>query len=92
VGVLGLAAGALLGWTTLRLARDGAGGRVEQATGIATRSVQHAGRSTRYYYHIGGQRLAVSHRAYQALLPGRAYRVYYTPRSQRVVGMEVVER
>jgi hypothetical protein len=88
VGLIGLVAGALLGWTTTRLALDAANGRVESAAGTATRSIHHAGRSTTYYYHVGGQRFAVSYRGYQALLPGRAYRVYYTPRSGRLVGIE----
>jgi hypothetical protein len=92
VGLMGLVAGALLGWTTLRLALDAGGRRVEVANGIATRSFRAAGRSTRYYYHIDGQRFDVSYRGYQALVPGRAYRLYYTPRSMRVVGIEAIER
>jgi hypothetical protein len=49
------------------------------------------GRRTTYYYHVGGQQFAVSYPAYQALVPGRAYRLYCAPRSRRVVGIEVVE-
>jgi YD repeat-containing protein len=92
VGFLGLVAAGLLGWTTLRLALDAASGRVEEAEGRVTRSFQAAGRSMRYYYHIEGRRLDVSYREYQALVPGRAYRVYYTPRSRRVVGVEATDR
>jgi hypothetical protein len=41
-----------------------------------------------YYYVIGGQRFSVSKGAYNALLEGKPYRIYYVPRSKRLVSIE----
>jgi hypothetical protein len=91
-GLIGVIVGLMLGWTMLKLMLDLFSGRVEQASGVGTRSIRPAGRSTTYYYHIGGQRFTVSYRGYQALVPDQVYRLYYVPRSRRLVGIEAAER
>ena len=44
-----------------------------------------------YYYQVAGQKFSVSLRAYQALVSGPNYRLYYTPRSKRLVALESVQ-
>ena len=41
-----------------------------------------------YYYQINNLRFEVSQRSYNALIAGLPYRLYYTPRSKRMVGIE----
>jgi hypothetical protein len=45
---------------------------------------------TRYYFRCGPLRLTVSGGAYQALVAGYTYRVYYSPRRQRALSAEVI--
>lgn len=48
-------------------------------------------RSTRYYYVIGNQHFQVSRRAYNALVEGLTYRIYYLPRTRKLVSIEVLD-
>jgi hypothetical protein len=43
-----------------------------------------------YYYVIGGQRFSVSKAAYNALIEGKPYRIYYAPHSRRLVSIELL--
>jgi hypothetical protein len=45
---------------------------------------------TRYYFRCGPHKLTVSGGAYQALVAGYTYRVYYSPRRQRALSAEVI--
>jgi hypothetical protein len=44
-----------------------------------------------YYYVIGGRRFPVSKAAYNALLDGKLYRIYYVPHSKRLVSIEPLQ-
>jgi hypothetical protein len=45
-------------------------------------------RRTNYYYVVNDQRFNVGQRGHQALIQGRRYRLYFFPRSKRVVSVE----
>lgn len=47
-------------------------------------------RRTNYYYIVNGQRFDVGQQGHQALIQGRRYRLYYYPRSKRVVSVEPI--
>jgi len=70
--------------TMLGLQLDLLFGRLRSAEGIVTRFVDSSGDSegpsyTHYYYKLDDLQFRVSSKAHDALVPGRAYRVYYTP-------------
>jgi hypothetical protein len=72
--------------------RDLLAGEVASVEGaVEERSITTgSGRSrrTRHYYEVDGQRFQVSALALQALVRGRRYRLYFLPRSKRVIGVE----
>jgi len=45
-------------------------------------------RRTHYYFELGGQRHPVPAVALQALVQGRPYRLYFLPRSKKVISVE----
>jgi hypothetical protein len=49
-----------------------------------------SGRRSRIYYYFAleGLRFSVSSAAYEALIEGLTYRVFYLPRTQMLVGIE----
>lgn len=49
-----------------------------------------SGRSTVKYYLINGTRFDVGSRAYDALVEGEQYRVYYTPLTKTIVSIEAI--
>jgi hypothetical protein len=77
-----------LGWSIIKLGLDVLGGRVEMVEGPVQRTYARAGRSTNYYYQVGGQKFSVSLRAYQAMVSGQNFRVYFGPRSKRLLALE----
>jgi hypothetical protein len=69
--------------------RDGFGGQVQSAMGVVTREMRSQGRSgTNLYYRIEDTRLEVNYPAYEALVEGIRYRVYYAPRSKKLASIE----
>lgn len=69
-------------------------GRLETIEGKLTERevVSHSNRTTtrHFYYVIDGQRFVTNYAANQASLQGEVYRLYYLPRSRRVVSAEPV--
>ena len=43
-----------------------------------------------YYFRANHMHFLVSYRAYEALLEGRTYRLFYTPKSQKLINVEPV--
>ena len=78
-------------WQARRLVRDLRTGEVDIAEGIVHKyRVRERRRSggTRYYYRLDRVRLAVGRIAYNALVAGQRYRVYFAPHSRTVVAVE----
>jgi len=88
IGLLGLFLGGLMLNQCLKFVRDALGGAVQQVEGPVRKSVVSSGRSTTYYYHAGREKFTVSRSAYAALVPNLTYRLYYAPRSRRIVAVE----
>ena len=101
--VVAVLLGGLFGWVgfglTLRAALDLLASRVEFVDGVVHKKIKSSGRrrastslhgraSLIYYYEIDRKRFQVSECAYQALIENRAYRLYYAPHSQALVGVE----
>jgi hypothetical protein len=63
-------------------------GRVDVMEGLVTTEVQNNEGSTSYFYRLDGQRFSVNEPAYHALVDGRRYRAYVTPRTHTLVGIE----
>lgn len=67
---------------------------IEQAQGAGRKEKRTGGgrnRSTRYYYIIGDKSFQVTRRAYAALIDGLDYRLYYLPRTKKLVSIEPVD-
>jgi len=88
VAVIGVGGTLLIAWSIVKLGLDLLGGRVESVEGQVVRTYASTGRSTTYYYQVGGLKFTVTLRAYQALVSGPVYKVYYAPRSKRLLALE----
>ena len=99
-----LATGAFLfgagyfGWYGIRLYLDLRAGVVSRIEGFVTATERETDVATRYggkvpvwtyYWNVDGQKFAVIGKAYVALMPG-PHRLYYLPRSRRVIAAEPI--
>jgi hypothetical protein len=72
-----------------RRVQDLAAGRVETIEGEVERTMDNSGDGGPvYHYTIGTFRFSVSLPAYNALVPGLRYRIYYLPKTKRLVSIE----
>jgi len=83
------AVGLYLFQRTFKIVADVWAGQVAHAQGHVRKTVSR-GRSTSYYYWIESLRFRVSGQAYNALVEGIEYRIYYAPRSKLLVGIEPI--
>lgn len=82
------------GWMFLSGVLDMSLSSIEQWQGVGRKQKRTSGgksRSTTYYYVIDGKSFQVSRRAYNALFEGIAYRIYYLPRTKKLVSIEPVD-
>lgn len=82
------------GWMVVGGLLDMSISSIEQAQGPGRKEKRTSGgksRSTRYYYVIGGKSFQVTRRAYTALMDGLDYRIYYLPRTKKLVSIEPVD-
>lgn len=88
LGLIGLIVSLRTGWSIVRVIWDMWNGKIARSDGQVARYI-HKARNTRYYtYQVNGLKFYVSQSAYNALIEGREYRVYYAPRSKRLVAIE----
>ncbi len=78
----------LILWSIWRTISDLREGKVLTREGPIQRVVQRGNKSVSYYYQMGDLRFNVLTAGYNALVEGRAYRVYYLPRSKTLLGIE----
>ncbi|HRF47598.1 MAG TPA: hypothetical protein PLC98_08245 [Anaerolineales bacterium] len=80
--------------TIIAGAREAFAGRVESITGHLdeTSEVRGSGKSRRtyYYYVIDGQKFQVTPAAHKASIENLRYRLFYLPRSKKVVSIEPI--
>lgn len=92
--VLGLLFAVFAGATLVTPILDLLAGEVKQVRGPVDKQIITTGsgrsRQTSYYYAVEGQRFRVHAAAYNALIEGRLYRLFYLPRSKKIVGVEVL--
>lgn len=82
------------GWMVLGGLLDIVFPSLQQAQGAGRKEKRAGGgrsRSTRYYYVIADKRFPVTRRAYAALMEGLEYRLYYLPRTQKLVSIEPID-
>lgn len=65
-------------------------GKVKSVDGPIAREIRRSRYSHSYYYVIDGYRFQVSTEAYNALVEGRPYRVYYASHSQQLLSLELL--
>ncbi len=82
-----LAGAGYVAWQGLRTVRDAMAGKVSSIQGRVYKTM-HSGRSTTFYYVLDNLNWIVSRTAYNALVEGEPYRVYYVPLSRRLVAIE----
>jgi len=75
-------------WNILGAVWDILTGKATHTEGIVTRHEHRTRNSRSYSYQINQHKFKVSHIAYNALIDGREYRVYFAPRSKRLLGIE----
>jgi hypothetical protein len=66
-------------------------GIVLSSDGLITRERRRTKNNTTYFYVLNELKFRVSPNAYNALIEGLHYRVYYTPRSKTLVSVEALE-
>ena len=79
-------------WNTVNQFIDLTTSMPEMIDGTASKVTRQkgSGRSKRtvYYYVVGGKEFEVSAIAYKAIIEGLQYRVFYTPRTTRLLSIE----
>jgi len=88
LSILGLILLLRISWSVIRIFIDIWNGKVEHTDGLVTRHIHHARNTLYYTYQINNLKFHVSRSAYNALIEGRQYRVYFAPRSKRLVAIE----
>lgn len=75
-------------WRSSELILDLRDGRVASAEGHVTKTMSFYDKGGAMFYGLGGMKFAVSNQAYNALIEGTTYRIFYTPRSKFLVSIE----
>ncbi len=78
-------------WGAVNVTRDVMDDRVVSIRGRVRRLVRRSSKSTTYYYVLDKLQFVVSGAAYNALIEGREYQMYYLPRAKKLIGIEPVE-
>jgi len=82
------------GWMVINGLLDMSISTLDQVEGSGykeKRTSRGKNRSTSYYYVIGGQSFQVNRTAYTALIDNLNYRVYYLPRTKKLVSIEPID-
>lgn len=82
---------AIIAWNLVQSTQDLLAGEVASAEGFVRRTVHRSNKSTSYYYKLDKLSFSVSGTAYNALVEGLRYRVYYLPRSKKLLGIEPLD-
>jgi hypothetical protein len=99
VAALGIVGGALVAWLTLRFQRRMSADLAERKVAVVEGMIRKTTRtstdsdgstSTTYHYRIGRLSFRVRRAGYRLLNARLRYRVYYLPRTRKVVNLEPV--
>lgn len=78
------------GWSIAQIIGDLWNGKASRVEGTVARETRWSRYSRSYYYVAGSHRFQVSEAAYNALFEGKTYCIYFVPRSQRLVSIELL--
>lgn len=73
---------------SIRIMSDVWHGEISKIEGPVSKKVRRSRYSHSYFYVSGPYRFQVSRTAYTALIEGKMYRIFYVPRSKRLVSIE----
>ena len=76
------------GWDMVKILTDLWNGRVSDVEGLVVRESHRSRYHTSYYYVVESFKFEVSEAAYNALIEGVQYRIWYAPHSKRLVSIE----
>jgi len=77
-------------WSAVQIVMDLWRGRVISVEGPVVRQSHRTRYHRSYYYVTGSHKFEVSEAAYSALIEGSYYRIWYVPRSKRLVSIEPI--
>lgn len=77
-------------WSALKIVADIWNGRVKSLEGMVELDIHRSRYSDSYYYVMDTIRFQISRAAYNALVEGKPYRVFYVPYSRRLVSIEPI--
>lgn len=63
----------------------------QQVQSVGHKKKRVSRNTTNYYYVVGGKSFEISYGAYMALIDGLEYRVYYLPRTKRLIAIEALD-
>lgn len=81
------------GWLFVNAALDMTVSPLDQVEGEGRKESRRSGgknRRTNYYYMVNNHSFQVNFEAYNALVDGQRYRVYYLPRTRKLLSIEVL--
>jgi hypothetical protein len=78
------------GWSITRIISDMWRGEVNSLEGSAVRQAYRSRYRRYYHYVIGSHKFHVFEAAYNALVEGQRYRIFYVPRSKRLVSIKPI--
>ena len=78
------------GWSAIKLIADVWHGKPSSVEDRVVRQTRRTRYYRFYYYVSGSHKFQVSESAYNALIEGKPYRIFYVPRSKRLVSMEPI--
>jgi hypothetical protein len=77
-------------WSAAKMIADLWHGHADSVEGLVTREGHRAKYSISYYYVCDPHRFQVPASGYHALVEGKPYRIFYAPRSKRLVSIEPI--
>jgi hypothetical protein len=86
--IIGLILLLRFGWSMGKIVLDLWNGRVSRVEGLVTRQAHRSRYNTSYYYVVDTFKFEVSEAAYNALIEGMQYCIWYAPHSKRLVSIE----
>jgi hypothetical protein len=77
-------------WSAIQIMGDIWIGKPSSVEGPVVRQSRRTRYYRSHYYVSGSHKFQVSESAYNALIEGKSYRIFYVPRSKRLVSMEPI--
>jgi hypothetical protein len=89
--IIGILLGAQFGWSSLRILLDVWRGEVRHIDGRVSRRTRRSRYHTTFFYVMDRYNFEVSAAAYEAIVEGLDYRIFFVPFSERLVSIEPLQ-